>query len=270
MEINTNEISDELALWFISELQKPSPGFYCLQNEPIPIYCNRRNLLGYLHADSEVEVTRISTTRTWALIDYPIHNVWVRCSDLRKRTVRPSKSKIDKENEVMNVKGFWCDLYTTGKALEFVRRFFQQCEQDLILDLSYNPNAPISEFVTAPPTKDFREFKLQQQDDRVGIYINLPWYFKHTLVEKIKEIIADANKRNVEVDILVVHMYSCRRKKFFKELVSLCEHYWVLKEKFERPSGERTYCGEAFYGYITTRPDDCAERIVEKIEDPSA
>merc|ERR1712196_729641 len=111
-------------------------------------------------------------------------------------------------------------------------------------------------------TKDFRDFKFQRGDDRMGIYINLPWHFNSFLLKKIKKIIADANKRNVELDMLVVQI--------FTELVSLCEHYWVLYEKFLRPPSERIYCREAFFGYITTRPGDCAELIVEKIEDPRA
>jgi len=142
--------------------------------------------------------------------------------------------------------------------------FFRICKQDKIIDLSYHRASPIAKHFEKPlRTADFRQFNLPRRE-KLGLYINLPWYFKYSVNTKIKDLLEDAKDRCILLDILIVHTARNKKQKWFLELQQLCTWHCFLRDKFEVPTGRETDCGLVIFGYITTRSKKKAASITKQ------
>lgn len=198
-----------------------------------------------------------------AYIDWPIFNAWINIRNLSKRIPHAKKAHLMplKEDMVETLSGFWSDLYISGRTIVFLRRFFRACGQTKIIDLSYCPGSPIAKFFEQPRgCSDFRKFQIPRIK-RLGLFINLPWYFKYSLVKKIVELLEEAKKRKIILDIVVIQSNHHKRSKWFPQLRELCYHHWIIRDSFRIPTGKSVWCGPFFCGYCTTRERHKARTI---------
>jgi len=239
------------------------PGYWKCDKEVI-LYSSRRNTLGKLFPDSIVRVKKFK--KDMAYIDWPIFNAWIKVRNLSKRILHANEVKLMplKEDMVNTLSGYWSELHISGRTIVFLRRFFQVCKQTKIIDLSYCPGSPIAKFFEQPRgCSDFRKFRIPRIN-RLGIFINLPWYFKFSLVKKIKELLEEAKKRKIILDIVVIQSNHNKRSKWFSQLRELCYHHWIIRDNFRLPKGQAIWCGPFFCGYCTTRDRHEAMAIKKK------
>merc|ERR1712096_232999 len=89
-----------------------------------------------------------------------------------------------------------------------------------------------------------------------GIFVNLPWFFRETMVKKLKEILADAEAKGMRVDVVCFQKAKVHRKKrWFKELNAMCRESCTFRESFENKFGEKVAKQTFFCGYLSSHND---------------
>lgn len=232
--------------------------------EKTKVYAETGEELGTLFPNAIVRV--LSYQKNTAYTDWPIWNVWINIDSLTTHLPMVNKAKLKPQKEYMvdKLRGFWSDLFVCGKLLKFVIRFFEFCEQNKVIDLSYHPKSPIAKYFIKPEkTTDFRNFFLPRRQ-RLGLFINLPWYFKYSVNSKIKELLMNAREREITVDIIIIHSARNKKARWFRELLKLCAYHWLLREKFQLVSSNKANCGIVICGYITTRPSKQSRAIARR------